>query len=293
MDGSAPAGPPLRVPGPSALPPPSGPPAGWYPDPLGQGARRYFDGRGWTSHTAFAAEPAAGPHPTLPLPAALGAIAVLTASLLAARLLTANIVRFDLPIVAYVAIAVTVAYGPSVWWCWYASGRWGSGDRRTDLGLRFRWSDLGWGPVVWLAALGGQIAVTLLVMLLRIPLSSNVDDVRDVDLDRTYVITQAITAVVAAPIVEELVFRAVILRGFLSRMRWVAAVVLQGLLFGVAHVGTADGVGNIGLAVVLAGVGVVFGGAAYLLRRIGPTILAHAIFNGVVLIIVLTVDLPR
>ena len=76
-------------------------------------------------------------------------------------------------------------------------------------------------------------------------------------------------------------------------MRWVAAVVLQGLLFGAAHVGTADGVGNIGLAVVLAGVGVVFGGAAYLLRRIGPTILAHAIFNGVVLIIVLTVDLPR
>ena len=115
--------------------------------------------------------------------------------------------RFDLPIVAYVAIAITVAYGPSVWWCWYASGRWGSGDRRDDLGLRFRWSDLGWGPVVWLAALGGQIAVTLLVMLLRIPLSSNVDDVREVDLDRTYVITQAITAVVAAPIVEELVFR--------------------------------------------------------------------------------------
>ena len=43
---------------------------------------------------------------------------------------------------------------------------------------------------------------------------------------------------------------------------------------------------------MLAGVGVVFGGAAFFLRRIGPTILAHAIFNGVVLIIVLTVDCP-
>ena len=88
-------------------------------------------------------------------------------------------------------------------------------------------------------------------------------------------------------------FRGVILRGFLSRMKWVAAVILQGALFGAAHIGTADGAGNIGLALVLGGVGVVFGGAAFFLRRIGPTILGHAIFNGVVLIIVLTVDLPR
>ena len=51
------------------------------------------------------------------------------------------------------------------------------------------------------------------------------------------------------------------------------------------------GTGNIGLVLVLGAVGVVFGGAAYLLRRIGPTILAHAIFNGVVMVIVLTVEL--
>ena len=46
--GPRPAGPPLgsRPPG---APAPVGPPAGWYPDPLGQGARRYFDGRGWTA----------------------------------------------------------------------------------------------------------------------------------------------------------------------------------------------------------------------------------------------------
>ena len=47
------------------------------------------------------------------------------------------------------------------------------------------------------------------------------------------------------------------------------------------------GAGNIGLVLVLAAVGVAFGGAAYLLRRIGPTILAHAIFNGVVMAVVL------
>ena len=39
---------------------------------------------------------------------------------------------------------------------------------------------------------------------------------------------------------------------------------------------------------VLSAVGAALGFGAYLLRRIGPTIVAHAIFNGVVLIIVLT-----
>ena len=58
-----------------------------------------------------------------------------------------------------------------------------------------------------------------------------------------------------------------------------------------AHVDPARGIGNIGLVLVLGAVGVVFGGAAYLLRRIGPTILAHAIFNAVVMVIVLTVEL--
>ena len=64
----------------------------------------------------------------------------------------------------------------------------------------------------------------------------------------------------------------------------------QGALFGLAHVDPARGAGNIGLVLILGGVGVVFGGAAYLLRRIGPTMLAHAIFNGVVMAVVLTVD---
>ena len=126
--------------------------------------------------------------------------------------------------------------------------------------------------------------------MLHIPLTGNIEDIRDLDLDRTYVISQAIVAVVAAPIVEEIVFRGMMLRGFLSRLPWVAAVDRPGrCCSALAHVDTGRGRGNIGLVLVLGAVGVVFGGAAYLLRRIGPTIIAHAIFNGVVLIIVLTV----
>ena len=97
-----------------------------------------------------------------------------------------------------------------------------------------------------------------------------------------------ITAVIAAPIVEEMVFRGVVLRGLRSRMSAVLAVAVQGLLFGAAHIDPVRGAGNVGLVVVLSGVGVAFGIASQLLRRIGPSIVAHALFNAAVLVLVLT-----
>ena len=60
------------------------------------------------------------------------------------------------------------------------------------------------------------------------------------------------------------------------------------VLFGVAHVDPSRGTGNIGLALVLSSVGVALGVVAYALRRIGPTIVAHAIFNGVVMAVALS-----
>jgi len=97
-----------------------------------------------------------------------------------------------------------------------------------------------------------------------------------------------IAAVIAAPVVEELVFRGLVMRSLLSKLPAVAAIVLQGVLFGVAHIDPVRGIGNTGLALILSGVGISLGTAAYLLRRIGPTVVAHAIFNGVVMILLLT-----
>ena len=173
-------------------------------------------------------------------------------------------------------------------WCLYASRRWGTGRLSTDIGLAPRWADIGWGPVIWLAALGAQMAMAALVVGLDVPISSNTDGVTELQADRTYIVSLVITAVIAAPIVEEMVFRGVVLRGLRSRMPVVVAIVLQGLLFGAAHIDPIRGAGNLGLVMVLSGVGIAFGAAAVLLRRIGPTIVAHAIFNGAVLLIVLT-----
>ena len=97
-----------------------------------------------------------------------------------------------------------------------------------------------------------------------------------------------VLAVIAAPIAEEIVFRGVVMRGLLSRMGVVAAVALQGVLFGLAHFDPVRGTGNIGLVLVLSSVGCVLGGAAYLIRRLAPTMIAHAILNAVAMAITLS-----
>ena len=157
-----------------------------------------------------------------------------------------------------------------------------------DLGLRPRWSDLGWGPLVWMAVFGGQIAAVAVIVLLDIPFASNLDGESDYFRDRTYVISVLIAAVVAAPIVEEVVFRAVILRGLRSRMRSSPAIVVQGVVFGAAHFVPSLGFGNIGLLVVLSTVGIVLGVAVEKLGRIVPAMIAHALLNAIALTIALT-----
>jgi len=275
---------------PSRLAPPTGFQAGWYPDPHGYPLMRYYDGRAWTGTTTgvLSAKPDLGRHPVLPVGVAFGAVVVLIASLIASRYLLDALIDLEWPILVYALISIAAGYGPSLWWCWYASQRWGTGRPARDLGLSFRWSDAGWGPVVWISAFACEVVTILLVQATGIPLVGNTEGIGELDVDRTYVIALLITAVVAAPFVEEVVFRGLMMRGLLSRLAVVPAVAVQGVLFGMAHVDPVRGTGNIGLALILAAVGVAFGGAAYLLRRLGPVIIAHAIFNGVVMAIVLT-----
>ena len=226
--------------------------------------------------------------PTLPLVAAAGAIGVLSGSLIVSKYVLDWTVGFGWPVAVYVAVLAVVGYGPSLWWCSHASRRWGTGDLGVDIGLNPRLADLGWGPVIWLAAIGAQIAVAAVILALGIPLVGNTEGIEGISADRTYVLSLVITAVIAAPVVEEMVFRGVVMRGLRSRLPITVVVVVQGLLFGAAHIDPVRGIGNIGLVLVLAGVGVTFGAATALLGRIGPSMVAHALFNGAVLLVVLT-----
>jgi membrane protease YdiL (CAAX protease family) len=267
----------------TSFPPPSTAPAGWYPDPSGHGLC-YFDGTGWTR---LGAPPVAAPHPTLPLPAAVGALVVLAASLLISGLVGELVDGVDAPEWVFLALSATIGYGPSLGWFWYVRRQWADGQAR-HTGWQFHPIDLAWGPLTWLAAIVAQAAVAAIVLGFDIPLTSNVEDVAGGELTTTYVVGIVLTAVVAAPFVEELVFRGIILRGLVGRVGAIAAIVLQGFLFGIAHVDPVRGAGNIGLAMVLSAIGMVLGGTAFLTRRIGAGVVAHAILNGVVVTLTLT-----
>jgi hypothetical protein len=108
--------------------------------------------------------------PTLPLTAAVGAIVVLAVSLLGSKYVLDAVVDFGWPVAVYVAILAVVGYGPSLWWCRFASRRWGTGHLGVDVGLTPRLADLGWGPVVWLGAIAAQVAIGAVVVALDLPL---------------------------------------------------------------------------------------------------------------------------
>lgn len=266
-------------------------PPGWYGDPWSPVMIRYWDGAVWTSYTAPGpALPAtAVERPRVPLVAAIWAIVVTAGSLIAERLILQSLETVDLPIVGYIALAVVIAYGPVVAYCVWASHRWGTGRMSTDFGFRFRPSDAGWGPVIWLAAYAAVIPVGIIIQALKVPMRSNTEALRNFDADRGVLIATLIAAVIAAPFVEELVFRGVVMNGFRSVMHPAWAVALQAVIFGAAHFDPSRGTGNIGLIIVLSTVGAVLGGGAYLLRRIGPTIIAHGLYNTVALLIVIFV----
>lgn len=272
----------------STLPPPTSAPAGWYPDPY-TGGQRYFDGRAWVGDPIPPAPvlEVRAEHTDLPMVAAIGALVVLTASLVLGKFVIDELVDQDWPLLVYIVVATLVSYGPSIAWAFAVRRRWGDGTW-SSLGWRFRWSDLGWGPLTWVTAVVAEAVVAAVVLALDVPFTSNVDLDGSGSRDRTYIIALLVAAVIAAPIVEEVIFRGIVMRGFLSRMPVVMAIVLQGLLFGAAHFDPIRGVGNTGLVAVLAGVGIVLGGASYLFRRIGPAVIAHAILNGVALALALS-----
>ena len=274
---------PPRVGAPTRPPTTFGPPqaaqAGWYADPHRAGQLRWFDGHRWTHHTAALA-PSAAPveeQPALPIATALGATVVLAASLIVNRAVISSIDdRWN--IFVLMGISVLVGYGPSIAWCVFASRRYGTGHPLRDFGVRVRWVDLGWGPIIWLSTTLGVGIVVQLIRVLGVPYRSNLD-AGGGGTDRTAIAAFAIAAIVVAPVVEEVIFRGVMLRGLRSRLAAPLAIVAQGALFGLAHIQPTFGRDNVGLVIALGLVGVGFGIGCYLVRRIGPTIIAHALFN--------------
>lgn len=168
---------------------------------------------------------------------------------------------------------------------WIVARLRGSGSLTRDFGLRIAWRDGGW----LLVGLGLQVAA--LVALIPIAELAGADDApqeavqRLEDAGGAQLALLGFGVVVVAPVVEELVFRGLLLRSLLRRMSPGWAVAVSSGLFGLVHL--ADP----GAAVVVPGLvalGVVTGIEATRTGSLSRPILLHAGFNLLTVVILAT-----
>lgn len=264
------------------------PPAGWYPDPGGQPAVRWWDGHGWTGHLTTSAGPAGAPlgssgaatapGTTIPARAAwYGLVGVIVGIVIAGLLQGLALLLFpgsDAASILMGEIGLWIGFGGT---CVVVSRHFGTGSLAEDFGLRFRWVDLGYGPLaamVTILVAGGLGAIFAGTRFA----GSNTDILTNQKGNTVGVALVAVIAAVGAPFFEELFFRGLLFRALRTRLGF-GAVVVQALLFGLAHFQGHLGQGNVSIVTVIAGVGFVLGCAAHLTGRLGTGIVAHGLFN--------------
>ncbi|HLF99205.1 MAG TPA: CPBP family intramembrane glutamic endopeptidase [Acidimicrobiia bacterium] len=151
---------------------------------------------------------------------------------------------------------------------------------RVDFGLELRLRD--WTAVP--AAIGWFIVIALLT--LPFTLLADVDEpaqdiLRTLDDTRSTVriVGMFAMAVVMAPVLEELMFRGLLLRSLLRRGKPHTAIAASGLVFGLLHLPGASGLGAAGTVVGLSALGMIFSMQAVKTGSLSRPIVTHAGFN--------------
>jgi len=180
----------------------------------------------------------------------------------------------DLPLSTIALLQVpfyTGMLGVALW----ASTRKGQGPVR-DYGLVFRWGDVPFGLIVGVLT---QIAATLLYVPLLWWTSVDANDIskpaRELT-DKAHgsgVVLLILVVVVAAPIVEEIFFRGLVLRTLRRRFNDTWAIVISSAVFAAAHFEPLQ-------FPALFVFGLVAAVLATRTGRLGPGIWAHVAFNG-------------
>jgi membrane protease YdiL (CAAX protease family) len=279
------------------------PAPGWYADPWKQEPLRWWDGRQWTAHGGDDA--GAGPPPGADVPVlsarelaaapalpsryawpAVGALAVSIAAEVLVVLTLRTVLHLPV-IVAIVVVGVTL-YGILVEAARRVALALGDASWADAFGFSFSVRDLGRGfAVFWIGLVASGTAVTLLGDNKNLR-GDNTGVLTGYRHDRRAFVILAVFTVVVAPVVEELFFRGLLLRAFNSAMGQSKAVVAQALLFAAVHFQPLAGSHNAEVLLVIGVSGLVFGWAANHYKTLGPTMVAHALRNGLAMAFVLT-----
>lgn len=189
--------------------------------------------------------------------------------------------------------------GTAIWAC----HRHGTGNPVIDLALRFRWVDLliGLGAGLGLRLLIGVWTLICTQLTGQLPEGNLQDVLSNGGLGRgAWLIVNALAIGLVGPVIEEIFFRGVGLRGGLAsllrratvrpgldrpqRRSWIA-IVATAALFALLHVSEVnDAISALALLPGLFAAGLVLGWLTIRTGRLGPAIVTHVVFNSVAVV---------
>jgi hypothetical protein len=189
------------------------------------------------------------------------------------------------------AIAELVASEAGLWvglfgTCWLTSRRYGTGHLMSDFRVRLRWIDL-------VIALGAAFVARCFSILVLIPFihalraAGNPDASLDSVTSLGWLgwLMLALVSCVGAPFFEEMFFRGLLQGQLVERFGPGVAIVTTSVVFGSAHIANDPGVGGLLLALSVGASGVVLGVVRHVTRRLGSSMLTHALFNTMALVL--------
>lgn len=282
-------------------------PAAWYPDPGDDTAVRWWDGWQWTPYTAQRPVPY---DPRPPLDITVDELKGSDAVAWGARPVAVPLLTYVVLIVTGGIVSNNIAprhgnsarvfdvvanivlesiLGVAVYYAGRDVARRNGGWGRA-FGLRWpRWRDLIWGLTGIGIAFGARlvIAVTASVLTHGKALRES-QNIHVVHVSVFTAVVLAVIVVLIAPIVEEIVFRGLLLRTFMRRMSFWPAALLSSAIFGLGHTYEVSTLaGAITLAAIVGSLGLTNCIVNRYTDRLAAGMIVHGTFNGLAVLVLL------
>lgn len=270
---------------------------GWFPDPFGRRAFRYWDGEIWTEHVysgtydqdvvavdSLAAE-------RRPEGAWRGSFGSLTLALVGLAGAFGLSYVFLLPYLftghpggTLVGLVLSEA---GLWaglfaTCVVTSRRYGTSSVVADFRLRFRWIDV--AVAIGAAIVARCFAAIVLVPFIHVVKSAGNPDKALYDITNVGALGWTVLVLITclgAPFFEELFFRGLLQGQLVERFGAGIGIAVTAIVFGAVHIANDPGVAGLLLALSVGAGGVALGTVRHLTGRLGSSMATHSLFNAI------------